>query len=138
MTALYLSLGMNDLVSLTIIIPILFSLFVFSRPKGVMTSYKAMTDTTKGITKLLSITSSDRYISYLPIAHGMERWLGMVRFIVIVFRRRTVLFNFYSSSLTRRFFFKFVVPFLRIQCLVRSTIHWNATLVCRGSYNFRC
>jgi len=47
------------------------------KPKGVMTSYKAMTDTTKGITKLLSINSSDRYISYLPIAHGMERWLGM-------------------------------------------------------------
>lgn len=47
------------------------------KPKGVMTSYKAMTDTTKGITKVMSITSDDRYLSYLPIAHGMERWLGM-------------------------------------------------------------
>jgi long-chain acyl-CoA synthetase len=44
-----------------------------------MTSYKAMTDTTKGITKVMDITSNDRYLSYLPIAHGMERWLGMVR-----------------------------------------------------------
>jgi len=47
------------------------------RPKGVMTSYRAMTDTSKGMTKVLNITSNDRYLSYLPIAHGMERWLGM-------------------------------------------------------------
>jgi len=47
------------------------------KPKGVMTSYRAMTDTSKGISKVLSITSKDRYLSYLPIAHGMERWLGM-------------------------------------------------------------
>lgn len=47
------------------------------KPKGVMTSYKGMTDTTKGITKVMSIAASDRYLSYLPIAHGMERWLGM-------------------------------------------------------------
>jgi len=47
------------------------------RPKGVMTSYRAMTDTSKGITKVLGISSNDRYLSYLPIAHGMERWLGM-------------------------------------------------------------
>jgi long-chain acyl-CoA synthetase len=36
-----------------------------------------MTDTSIGISKLLNITSDDRYLSYLPIAHGMERWLGM-------------------------------------------------------------
>ncbi|VEU40001.1 unnamed protein product [Pseudo-nitzschia multistriata] len=47
------------------------------KPKGVMTSFGAMTDTTKGICKELSVTSDDRYLSYLPIAHGMERWLGM-------------------------------------------------------------
>jgi len=47
------------------------------KPKGVMTSYKAMTDTSKGLSKLLSVTSDDRYLSYLPIAHGMERWVGM-------------------------------------------------------------
>jgi len=49
------------------------------KPKGVMTSFGAMTDTTKGITKVMKITHDDRYISYLPVAHGMERWLGMVR-----------------------------------------------------------
>jgi long-chain acyl-CoA synthetase len=47
------------------------------KPKGVMTSFKAMTDTSKGVQKVLNITPNDRYLSYLPIAHGMERWLGM-------------------------------------------------------------
>lgn len=47
------------------------------KPKGVMTSYRAMTDTSRGITKVLSINAEDRYLSYLPVAHGMERWLGM-------------------------------------------------------------
>ena len=46
------------------------------KPKGVMTSFKAMTLTTKGICKTLKITSKDRYMSYLPVAHGMERWVG--------------------------------------------------------------
>lgn len=41
-----------------------------------MTSFAAMTDTTKGISKVLKTTPKDRYLSYLPIAHGMERWLG--------------------------------------------------------------
>jgi len=47
------------------------------KPKGVMTSYKAMTIATKGLTKVCKVTSDDRYVSYLPLAHGMERWLGM-------------------------------------------------------------
>merc|ERR1719343_1790423 len=42
-----------------------------------MTSYKAMTDTSRGMQKVLNITAKDRYLSYLPVAHGMERWLGM-------------------------------------------------------------
>lgn len=46
------------------------------KPKGVMTSFAAMVDTTKGISKILNITPNDRYLSYLPVAHGMERWLG--------------------------------------------------------------
>mmetsp|Transcript_56831 Transcript_56831/g.138339 ORF Transcript_56831/g.138339 Transcript_56831/m.138339 type:complete len:564 (-) Transcript_56831:216-1907(-) len=46
------------------------------QPKGVMTSFAAMIDTTKGIVKVLNATSNDRYLSYLPIAHGMERWVG--------------------------------------------------------------
>lgn len=47
------------------------------KPKGVMTSYKAMTDTSKGLSDMLKINSKDRYLSYLPLAHGMERWNGM-------------------------------------------------------------
>ena len=50
------------------------------QPKGVMTSFAAMIDTTKGICKVLKATSNDRYLSYLPIAHGMERWVGEVSF----------------------------------------------------------
>ncbi|KAL3922775.1 MAG: hypothetical protein SGILL_002021 [Bacillariaceae sp.] len=46
------------------------------QPKGVMTSFAAMTDTTIGVCKVLKVTPNDRYLSYLPIAHGMERWLG--------------------------------------------------------------
>jgi long-chain acyl-CoA synthetase len=44
-----------------------------------MTSFKAMTDTSIGICKILKVTSNDRYLSYLPVAHGMERWIGEVR-----------------------------------------------------------
>lgn len=47
------------------------------KPKGVMTSYKAMTDASKGICKSLDIKSDDRYLSYLPLAHSMERWNGL-------------------------------------------------------------
>lgn len=45
-------------------------------PKGVMTSFQAMLAATLGIIKTLSVSSKDRYLSYLPVAHGMERWLG--------------------------------------------------------------
>ena len=41
-----------------------------------MTSFRAMTTSTKGITGLLEVTDKDRYLSYLPISHGMERWCG--------------------------------------------------------------
>jgi hypothetical protein len=44
-----------------------------------MTSFGAMLDATKGIVDLIKITDKDRYLSYLPVAHGMERWLGEVR-----------------------------------------------------------
>lgn len=45
-------------------------------PKGVMQSFSTMLTTTKGITEILKMNSSDRYLSYLPLAHGMERWLA--------------------------------------------------------------
>jgi long-chain acyl-CoA synthetase len=41
-----------------------------------MTSFKAMRETTKGLQTVLSATHKDRYLSYLPVAHGMERWCG--------------------------------------------------------------
>lgn len=48
------------------------------KPKGVMTSFSAMTQTSIGITKVLNLTEEERYLSYLPVSHGMERWLGEV------------------------------------------------------------
>jgi long-chain acyl-CoA synthetase len=41
-----------------------------------MTSFKAMRDTTIGLVRVLGATEKDRYLSYLPMAHGMERWCG--------------------------------------------------------------
>ena len=43
-----------------------------------MTSFEAMKNATKGIAKVVKATDKDRYLSYLPMAHGMERWLGVV------------------------------------------------------------
>ncbi|KAL7528692.1 hypothetical protein ACHAXR_002574 [Thalassiosira sp. AJA248-18] len=45
-------------------------------PKGVMLSFKAETEPTFGLIRLLKITQNDRYLSYLPVSHGMERWIG--------------------------------------------------------------
>jgi len=45
-------------------------------PKGVMLSFGNMTEPTFGLVKSTHANSSDRYLSYLPISHGMERWVG--------------------------------------------------------------
>eukprot|EP00956_Cyclotella_meneghiniana_P019962 scaffold34712_cov66-Cyclotella_meneghiniana.AAC.7 len=45
-------------------------------PKGVMLSFKNMTDPTFGLIQQIHVTEKDRYLSYLPISHGMERWVG--------------------------------------------------------------
>jgi len=47
------------------------------KPKGVMVSFAAMTAATEGIVNEIKVKQSDRYMSYLPCAHGMERWLGI-------------------------------------------------------------
>jgi len=47
-----------------------------NRPKGVMLSFKNITEPTFGLVELLKVTQNDRYLSYLPISHGMERWCG--------------------------------------------------------------
>lgn len=46
-------------------------------PKGVMVSFKAMTEPTFGLIENTHVTINDRYLSYLPVSHGMERWVGL-------------------------------------------------------------
>jgi len=46
------------------------------KAKGVMHDFQTMFVTTKGFCDAINVTSHDRYMSYLPLAHGMERWLG--------------------------------------------------------------
>jgi len=46
------------------------------KAKGVMHDFQTMYVTTKGFCDAVNVTSNDRYMSYLPLAHGMERWLG--------------------------------------------------------------
>jgi long-chain acyl-CoA synthetase len=46
------------------------------KPKGVMHDFTTTLACSAGISALLRFNANDRYISYLPIAHGMERWLG--------------------------------------------------------------
>ncbi len=46
------------------------------RPKGVMHSFGAISIASHGIIALLELTKDERMLSYLPLAHAMERWLG--------------------------------------------------------------
>jgi long-chain acyl-CoA synthetase len=41
-----------------------------------MLSFKNLTESTFGLVDLLRVTVNDRYLSYLPVSHGMERWIG--------------------------------------------------------------
>ncbi len=45
------------------------------QPKGVMISFGAMLDCAEGATASQDTSTDDRMISYLPLAHVMERWL---------------------------------------------------------------
>jgi long-chain acyl-CoA synthetase len=45
------------------------------QPKGAMLSFAAMATPTEGLVELLGLKSTDRMLSYLPLAHSMERWL---------------------------------------------------------------
>jgi long-chain acyl-CoA synthetase len=45
-------------------------------PKGVMLSFGAMAAATESLVDLLGLNSTDRMLSYLPLAHTMERWVG--------------------------------------------------------------
>jgi len=44
-------------------------------PKGVMTSFAGMTAAVKEMNQLISVSSDDRMLSYLPLAHVVERLL---------------------------------------------------------------
>ncbi len=46
------------------------------RPKGVMHSFKNISHACEAIVEAFDVNADDRYLSYLPIAHAMERWLG--------------------------------------------------------------
>ncbi|MCO4773313.1 MAG: AMP-binding protein [Deltaproteobacteria bacterium] len=46
------------------------------QPKGVLHSFRTISAPTLGLVKMLSITKQDRALSYLPLAHGMDRWLS--------------------------------------------------------------
>jgi long-subunit acyl-CoA synthetase (AMP-forming) len=46
------------------------------RPKGVVHSFATISVPTAGLVRALAIGPSDRYLSYLPLAHVMERWVG--------------------------------------------------------------
>ncbi len=45
-------------------------------PKGVMLSFESMVKSARGITAFLGIKKEDRILSYLPLSHVFERWLG--------------------------------------------------------------
>lgn len=45
------------------------------QPKGVMLSFGGMAAPTEGLVSLLGLNSTDRMLSYLPLAHTMERWI---------------------------------------------------------------
>ncbi|KAL7531594.1 hypothetical protein ACHAXR_004125 [Thalassiosira sp. AJA248-18] len=46
------------------------------KPEKVALSFEAMTKPTFELMRLLKITEIDRYLSYLPITQGVERWVG--------------------------------------------------------------
>ena len=46
------------------------------QPKGVVHTFETISIPALGMHALIGITEADRYLSYLPLAHVMERWLG--------------------------------------------------------------
>ena len=46
------------------------------QPKGVLHSFRTITVPTRSIVGTLSISHRDRALSYLPLAHSMDRWLS--------------------------------------------------------------
>ncbi|MCA9714807.1 MAG: AMP-binding protein, partial [Myxococcales bacterium] len=46
------------------------------RPKGVLHSFRTITVPTIGLAEVIGMSRDDRTLSYLPLAHGMDRWLS--------------------------------------------------------------
>ncbi len=46
------------------------------QPKGVIHSFRTITTPTVGLAEMLNVNPTDRTLSYLPLAHGMDRWLS--------------------------------------------------------------
>ena len=46
------------------------------QPKGVLHSFETITRPTMGLIKVIGTHKDDRALSYLPLAHGMDRWLS--------------------------------------------------------------
>jgi len=44
------------------------------RPKGVVHTFESISAPTHGLVEMLHATASDRVLSYLPLAHAMDRW----------------------------------------------------------------
>ena len=44
-------------------------------PKGVMESFGAMELAARGLCDMMGVNREDRMLSYLPLAHGFERWI---------------------------------------------------------------
>ncbi len=45
------------------------------RPKGVMHNFNGISEASHAVIDVLSLNGEDRALSYLPLAHAMERWL---------------------------------------------------------------
>jgi long-subunit acyl-CoA synthetase (AMP-forming) len=46
------------------------------QPKGVLHSFRTISTPTVGLVEMLNVGPQDRALSYLPLAHGMDRWLS--------------------------------------------------------------
>ncbi len=46
------------------------------KPKGVLHSFRTITGPTVGLINLLGVEDGDRMLSYLPLAHAMDRWIS--------------------------------------------------------------
>jgi len=56
------------------------------QPKGVLHSFRTITAPALGNIKANNLVSTDRYLSYLPIAHVMDRYIGLACSLITGFR----------------------------------------------------